>query len=77
MSYTVDEYKVAFKFNNRSTSSEKYFQSDREDLDILRLFKKAVSIDGYDINNIEDVHVFKYNRFSKNWEMQNKYEQLN
>ena len=75
MSYSVDEYKVAFKFTNRATPSEKYFQSDR-DLDVLGLFKKAVDIDGYNIKTIKDIHVFKYNRFSKNWEEQNNYEQL-
>lgn len=71
MSYSVDEYKVAFKFTNRATPSEKYFQSDR-DLDVLRLFKKAVDIDGYNIKTIKDIHVFKYNRFSKNWEEDRK-----
>lgn len=67
MSYAVNEYKVTFRFKSRTEESVKYFQADR-DLDILGLFKQAMEIDGYNINNIVNTHIYQFNRFSKEWE---------
>ena len=75
MSYTVNDYKVTFRFKSRNTDSVKYFQSDR-DLDILDLFKQAMNIDGYNLNNINDVHVYKWDRFSGTWENNDVYHQI-
>lgn len=66
-SYSTEEYKVSFKFKSRIESSKKYFQTDRE-LDIYSLFKKAMTIDGYSLDLIEDVHIYRYDRFKKSWE---------
>ena len=67
MSYTVNDYKVTFRFKSRNTDSVKYFQSDR-DLDILELFKQAMDIDGYNLRSITDVHIHKWDRYSGTWE---------
>ncbi len=77
MSYSVNEYKVTFQFKNRSTSSEKYFQSENDDLDIMALFKQAMLIDGYNMFDIKNTCIYKYNRFSLTWEEYVKNEQLN
>ena len=75
MSYTVNNYKVTFRFKSRNTDSVKYFQSDR-DLDIFDLFKQAMDIDGYNLESIDDVHIFIWDRFSGTWENNDVYHQL-
>jgi len=77
MSYSVNEYKVAFQFKNRNTSSAKYFQFENEDLDVMALFKQAMRIDGYNMLDIKNTCIYKYNRFSRTWEKYAKNEQLN